>query len=141
MKAEGSEKIGESSDHHDTEAHGSADKNSTTESAYDRGKGDQQNGIRIDIHDPSVAHCSCSGCLKKREEHQWHEDRKPDVTWSGLPRAEGAALEDDEDDEHEDDLKGEEVAMPKPPQEIRKKEKEEEDLKLVQESSVLHFGE
>ena len=132
IKAEGSEKIGESSDHHDTEAHGSADKNSTTESAYDRGKGDEQNGIGID-HDPSIPNCDCPNCLQRRE-HSWHVQSPgtSSESWSGLPRAEGAALEDDKDDEHEDDLKGEEVAMPKPPQEIRKKQKEQKDLELVQ---------
>jgi 2'-5' RNA ligase len=94
---------------------------------------DQQKGIGID-HEYSVA-CDCPGCAQRRE-HTWHI-QSPGTSsegWGGLPRAEGAVLEDDEDDEHEDDLKGEEVAMPKPPQEIRKKQKEQKDLELVQES-------
>jgi 2'-5' RNA ligase len=43
-----------------------------------------------------------------------------------------------DEDEHGDNLEGEDVAIPKPPIEIRKKRKEQEDLELVQEQPVLH---
>jgi 2'-5' RNA ligase len=125
MKAEGS--VNDGGNQHDSEAYRSADKNGTKESAYDRGEGDQQKGIGVD-HAYSVA-CDCPGCLQQRE-HVWHMQSPgaSSESWGGLPRAEGAT----DEDEHEDDLEGGDIAMPKPPQEIRKKRKEREDLELVQ---------
>jgi 2'-5' RNA ligase len=84
------EKVGEGSDHHDSEAHSSTDKNGTTESAYNCSEGDQENGVGID-HEYNVA-CRCIGCQARRE-HSWHVQGlgTSDEGWSGLPRAEGAA--------------------------------------------------
>jgi hypothetical protein len=66
-----------------------------------------------------------------------HEPPKPEgwSGWTGLPRAEGAV---EDEDEHEDNLEGENVSVPKPPVDIRKKRKEREDLELVRGSSLLH---
>lgn len=121
-------------DEHDSEAHGKSDEDGTKQSTYDRRDGNQQNSIGID-HDPSIPNCECANC-KQRGKHTWHiqSPGTSSDSWGGLPRAEGAA----DEDEHEDDLEGDEVALPKPPQEIRKKRKEQKDLELVQEKAVLH---
>lgn len=140
MKAEGSV-WDDNGDQNDTEAHGQADESSATHSAYDGRESDQEDGIEID-HEYSVA-CDCPNCTQRRE-HSWHIQGPgtSDEGWSGLPRAEGSLsqvpIAETDEDEHQDDLQGENVPVPTPPADIRKKRKEREDLELVQESPMLH---
>jgi hypothetical protein len=83
--------ISEGSNHYNGQTYKQSDERGTKQSADDRREADQDDGVGIDVdHDASIADCHCVCCLKKREEHQWHEDRRPDVAWAGLPRAEGA---------------------------------------------------
>jgi 2'-5' RNA ligase len=115
------------SNYYNTESNGESDKRDAKQSAYDGREGDQDEGVGID-HEYSLA-CDCPACQERRE-HSWHFQGPgtSEEGWGGLPRAEGAV---EDEAEHEDDLEGDEVAMPKPPLEIRKKEKERRDLELV----------
>lgn len=65
-----------------------------------------------------------------------HEPPREGGDWAmtGLPRAEGAV---DDEDEHEDNLEGDGMAVPAPPEQIKKKLKERKDQELVEESARL----
>jgi 2'-5' RNA ligase len=133
MKAEGSV-VGDRGERDDAKTDSNADQHVTKQSTDDSPEGDNENSIGID-HGYSIA-CDCPACEHTRE-HAWHVQGQgtSEEGWSGLPRAEGAV---EDEDEHGDNLEGEDVAIPKPPIEIRKKRKEQEDLELVQEKPVLH---
>jgi 2'-5' RNA ligase len=122
-------------DQDDTESYARADERSAKQSAYDGREGNEENSVGID-HEYSVA-CDCPSCAHRRE-HSWHVQGlgTSDEGWSGLPRAEGAV----DEDEHTDNLEGENVPIPTPPAEIRKKRKGQEDEELVRESPLLHSG-
>jgi 8-oxo-dGTP pyrophosphatase MutT (NUDIX family) len=99
--------------------------------ADDRRKANQDESSRVDVHDPSVADCECPVCKAGR-----------DGGWAmtGLPRAEGRELPkavengNSDEDEHEDNLEGDGMAVPAPPEQIKKKNRERRDRELVLES-------
>lgn len=135
MKAEGSV-IGDSRQQHDAKTNGQPDGPRAQEKSNDGRKSNDEKSVGID-HVYSIA-CDCPACEHTRE-HAWHVQGQgtSEEGWSGLPRAEGSA---EDEDEHGDNLEGEDVAIPKPPIEIRKKRKEQEDEELVRESPLLHSG-